>query len=76
VELLILISLIQEIGLAELEGVHLNIQHSVSDGTMVKARWHDGTKMKTRWSGGENTMYERGTTIARWCNNEGMMMKT
>jgi hypothetical protein len=52
VELLILMSLIQEIWLAEPVGAYWNIQDPVHDDKMVKARWPDGTKMKTRWYDG------------------------
>jgi hypothetical protein len=38
VEILFLIALIQEIWLAESEGVHWNIRNSVPDGMMMKTR--------------------------------------
>jgi hypothetical protein len=48
VELLILISLIQEICLAEPEGEQLNIRNPVHDGTIVKAQWYDDENAMVR----------------------------
>jgi hypothetical protein len=72
VELLILISLIQEIDWLNLKAYSETYQIPVHDGTMVTARWYvddcDGAMMKTQW-------YEHETTIERWWKKDCTMVK-
>jgi hypothetical protein len=64
----ILISRIQEIWLAQPEGVRWNIRNPVHESTMVRWWKQDGTNVKQRLNDGE-------TTMVWWLNKEGMMMK-
>jgi hypothetical protein len=78
--LLNLISLIEEILLAEPTGVHWNIRHSVHDGTMLKARWYDDEKAMIRWWKHNGTNMKQRlddgeTTMVRCWNKDVTMVK-
>jgi hypothetical protein len=67
-ELFILISLIQEIWLAEPETYGIPF-------TMVQWWKRDSTMMKTRGSDGENTMIRNWNNDFPWWNNDGTLVK-
>jgi hypothetical protein len=70
VELIILISQIQEIILVESESVHWNIRNPFHDGTMVKARWYERETTIVRWWNNDGTMVKQQRH-----NDENMMVR-
>jgi hypothetical protein len=83
VEILFLISLIQEIWLAEPKGAHWNIRNPVHvpDGSMMKTRWYIWETTNARWWKRDVTIvktryYDCANTMVRWWNCDDMMIKT